>query len=192
MYYTIKQKCQSFYRLTFFIILKLIYKTMKHIKEFETLLKYDSPKVLNHIFKDFSEKLKKILFRLKELDNFKGSSVKIYFDNSGEISITYRYKYTNLLKIRLLKYNRPSGLELSIILEIRNYDDFKSHNDDMYNIMTSVINKYQTLDDDIYWKIEHIHDIKIQDVNDLTILDNIIREIEEEFNFYISTKKFNI
>lgn len=165
---------------------------MKHIKLFETLMKHSDPKVLQHKFKDFSEKIKKILFRLKNLDDFKGSSVKIYFDNSGEISITYRYNYVNLLNIRLLTFLRPSGLELTIILDRHNYEDFKSKNNDIYDIITSVIKKYETIDDDIYWSRPHVHDIKITDENKLTILDNIITEIEKEFNFYITTKKFNI
>jgi len=165
---------------------------MKYIKQFETLLKHDSSKVKNNIFKDFSEKLKDILFRLKELDDFKGSSVKIYFDDSNEITISYRYKYTDLFKIRLLTYHRSEGLELCVILERRNYDDFKSKNNDIYDIITSALNKYETIDAYIYWDRSNVHDIKIIDKNDLSILDNIIKEIEIEFDFYINTKKFNI
>jgi len=165
---------------------------MKYIKRFETLLKHNNPKVINNIFKKFSENLKNILFRLKELDDFKGSSVKIYFDDSNEITISYRYKYIDIFKIRLLTYHRSEGLELTILLERRNYDEFKSKNNVLYDVMTSVINKYETFDPDIYWDRKHIHDIKIEDKNNLTILDNIITEIEKEFNLYIETNKFNI
>ncbi len=165
---------------------------MKYIKEFETLLKHDSPTVKKNIFKKFAEKLKKIIISLKELDELKGSSVKIYFDDSYEISITYRYNYSNIFKIRLLTYHRPSGTELTIILEKHITVDLISENENLYKIITSVLNKYEIKDDDVYWDRPNVYDIQIKDTNDLTILDDIITEIEEEFNVYINTKKFNI
>ena len=166
---------------------------MKYIKSFETLLKHSDPKVLNHIFKPFAEKLKNILSKLKESDNLDKSSVRLYFDDSGEISIIYRYKFLKVLKIRLLIYHRSTGIELCIMINKGNnfYDNINSDNSTLDIIISSIIKKYEMLNDSSYI-YTNLHFIKIDDPTDLSILDNIIKEIEKELDLYLNTKKFNI
>lgn len=160
---------------------------MKHIKKFETLLKYSDERVINHIFKPFADNIKNILLSLKNIDNIPGTNVKIYYDDSKDIKIIYGYKYNNLFNVRLITYDRTDYLELTILLYYR--DDRNSNNKELYNIFDKVLEKYEE-ERSFYYR--QCHDIKIEDTNNLSVLNNIYNDVKNEFEIYINSKKYNL
>jgi len=160
---------------------------MKYIKKFETLLKYSDERVKNHLFRPFSEKIKEILLSLKNIDNIPGSKVRIYYDDSEEIKIIYGYKYNDLFNVRLIIYNRTDYLELTMLLNYHHNQN--SNNKELYHIFDNVLEKYEE-ERSLYY--HHCRVIKIQDTNDLSVLDFIYNDIKEKFELFISSKKYNL
>ena len=161
---------------------------MKYIKKFETLLKFSDERVINHLFRPFAEKLKNILLYLKDIDHITGTNVRIYYDDSKEIKIIYGYKYNDLFNIRLIPYNRET-MELTIILNYFKENAYKTYNKELYDIFDKVLEKYQE-EQSLYYR--YCYDIKIYDINDLSILDNIYNDLKNEFDFYLQTQKYNL
>ena len=165
---------------------------MKHIKTFEHLLKHTDEKVLEHKFKPFAEKLKSLLNKLQKDDNYKYSTVKVYYDSSGDIKIVYNYRYIDLYTFRVFTYDRPTGLELCIISTYRKQkldNSSNSSNDILHEIFDKIIKKYE-IDHSEYYK--NSHNIPIPDISDLSILDKIFQEVSDEFEITIATNKYNL
>ena len=71
------------------------------------------------------------------------------------------------------------------------YNNINSDNyNSLYEIINSILKKYEISNENDTHSYSYY--IKIDDTTNLSILDNIITEIEEEFQLYINTNKFNI
>jgi len=163
---------------------------MKYIKTFEYLLKHSDNAANNNIFKPFAEKLKSLLLLLKKSDGLNKSTVKIYYDSSGEITIKYNYKYVDLYTFRLITYNRITGLELNIISNyIYIQNEYTSNNKILSEVFNTVIESFE-IDHSDYYPTSHI--IKIDDVDDLSILDNIYNDVNTKLEIVVNAKKFNL
>jgi len=113
---------------------------MKYIKKFEKLLKKTDSKVLNNPLYEFSNKLENILIHLKELDNFKESSVKKYFSDYQKITISYGY-YQNLFKIVLIPYDD----DVMLIITYADYIKFDTdiiNSQDLFEFIKLKLKKY--------------------------------------------------
>ena len=69
--------------------------------------------------------------------------------------------------------------------------DLISCNDILHEIFDTVIQKYET-EKSLYHSNSNLHEILIQDIDDLSVLDKIYDEVSNEFETTIATNKYNI
>jgi len=159
---------------------------MKYIKIFETRLKKTDIKVINHPFYSFSNKLESCLIKLKNLDDLEKSTVKIYFDNSGDITISYRYKYLELFKIKLIKYDNDVMMIINHIEKYINTINFNKNSVMLFNSIKTHLNNYIISD---FFKIKAAFKFSIAEINKfIEIIEIIIKELE----MLINIKKYNL
>ena len=90
---------------------------MKYIKEYEgnRYLKHSDPLSLHNKLRTFSEKIEKIIFLLKNLNNNDRDKVKRLFKDEYNITIYYFYGGTKQIKIGLT-YNKDNTVSMTITI----------------------------------------------------------------------------
>jgi len=160
---------------------------MKYLKTFEKLLQFNDPDVINNPLFNFSKKLEYVLFKVKELDNIehkKKSKVNRYFNNNGDIRISY-LDNSWLFKFKILQYDNDVILITNYHKRTNNIDN---NSIELFNFIKEELSNYIDSNNN-YTKTYESYRFPMTD------LDNIIEKFEKYKDFLeikFNAIKYNI
>lgn len=168
---------------------------------FEGHIKSTDIAALNNPLRNLAFKLKELLINLQNLDNFGKSNqnnIKLFFNESGHINISYNFKGHTLFSFWLEQNHGQYIFNKSIIFDVilsvsySNRVDIISRNEELFESITETLCKYVV---DGF----ELRDSYIRYSFPLDEIDNIIAKIKEEFEIRLeefeirlNTSKFNL
>ena len=160
---------------------------MKYIKTYERLLHFNDPQVVNHPLLNLTIELDKILRNLQNLDNYKKSTVKKYFNPNGDISLCYKDSGSrNLFLVKILNIKEIyTEYNDDVVMIINKYNHFINN----YNKNSDLLSNYII---DLFK--DYIYDNKVNKTFlrfSKTEIDNIVKKMQK-VDIFFDTIKYNL
>ena len=162
---------------------------MKYLKKFETTIKHSDPIALNHPLRDFSRKLEDMIILLKELDNFKNSTVKRYFTDDGKIDICYRTPDLKLLLTSLQIQDDMIHLRISDTA-VRSWNENYIENSlDFFDIVNKELREYRSKSEE---RVNSSDFTYVRYIFPISKMNDILNDIFSTYEIYTDSIKYNI